>query len=160
MEEPRNKGKKARSLTMQGANTYVSLLLLGSHSHPLLSMSKLQSLSGSISPGNNPPVFWPGGLTDFQQSELNTIINKGKKKTNFANLVEKAKQQTNKKQPCFNLHLLIYKWGWKFFQSFICISDFFYLFPLYCFPIGVFILFPPFKAKSSLYMLEMWFCIK
>lgn len=94
MEEPRNKGKKARSLTMQGANTYVSLLLLGSHSHPLLSMSKLQSLSGSISPGNNPPVFWPGGLTDFQQSELNTIINKGKKKNNFANLVEK--KQNNK----------------------------------------------------------------
>lgn len=78
---------------MQGANTYVSLPLLGSHSHPLLSMSRLQSLSGSISPGNNPPVFWPGGLTDFHQSELNTIIKKEKKK-NFANLVEK--KQNNK----------------------------------------------------------------
>lgn len=81
---------------MQGANTYVSLLLLGSHSHPLLSMSKLQSLSGSISPGNNPPVFWPGGLTDFHLSELNTIIKKENKQTkkNFANLVEK--KQNNK----------------------------------------------------------------
>lgn len=94
---------------MQGANTYVSLPLLGSHSHPLLSMSRLQSLSGSISPGDNPPVFWPGGLTDFHQSELNTIIKKEKKKKLCQSGREKAKQQTNKKQPCFNLHLLIYK---------------------------------------------------
>lgn len=79
---------------MQGANTYVSLLLLGNHSHPLLSMSKLQSLSGSISPGNNPPV-WLGGLTDFHLSELNTIIKKEKKKI-FVNLVEK--KQNNKQK--------------------------------------------------------------
>ena len=94
---------------MQGANTYVSLLLLGSHSRPLLSMSKLQSLSGSVSPGNNPPVFWLGGLTDFHLSELNTIIKKEKKKNLCQSGREKAKQQTNKKQACFNLHLLIYK---------------------------------------------------
>ena len=122
---------------MQGTNTYVSLLLLGSHSHPLLSMSKLQSLSGSISLGNNPPVSWLGGLTDFHLSELNTIIKKEKKNLCQSGR-EKVKQQTNKKQACFNLHLLIYKWGWKFFQLFICISDFFYLFPLDCFPNGVF----------------------
>ena len=80
---------------MQGANTYVSLLLLGSHSRPLLSMSKLQSLSGSVSPGNNPPVFWLGGLTDFHLSELNTIIKKEKKKI-VVNLVEK--KQNNKQK--------------------------------------------------------------
>ena len=142
---------------MQGANTYVSLLLLGSHSHPLLSMSKLQSLSGSISPGNNPPVFWPGGLTDFYLSELNTIIKKENKQTkkNFANLVEKKqnnKQKTALFQPAFvnlQVRVKIFPILYLHFRFLLLVS--FVLFPYW----GIHFFFSPFKAKSSLYMLEM-----
>lgn len=62
-ERPENKGRKARSLPMQTLThppAFVSVPL-----SPLLSMSRLQSPSGSTSPEENPSASWLGWLTDF-----------------------------------------------------------------------------------------------